>query len=217
MKLKRFMINEATKNLNSMLDFIVKNKGFIHEYQVEEVWQNVARDKFKKDTGFYPTISKWEWKIPDLGWELKNTDKMNYEYILKNFKEFKQSTPDSPQEMMEKTSFTSLLQYARWDGKGTFTNIREYDLNTLIWFLRYIVYGKLDRDLADANKILDMYLRPQEGVIRSVNDFKNVKLPEVGNIVMTRFKNGKIIIKGLNSRQLAHITKIVEMVSKFNR
>lgn len=218
MKLKKYILNEATKNMNSMLDFIMKNRNFIqYDHQVEELWQSVATAKFKKDTGFYPTISRWEWKIADLGWELKNTDKMNYEDILKDFQNFSSKTSDSPQEMTEKSAFTSLLQYARWDGRGTITGISDYDLNSLIRFLRYVIYGKLDKNLAEANKIIDDYLRPKEGVFRGVNDFKNVKLPEVGNIDMTRFKNGKIVIKGLNSRQLAHITKIIEMVSKFNR
>lgn len=218
MKLKRFMINESTKNVNTMLDFIMKNKNFIdYDFQVEDLWQKVAVAKFKKETGFYPTVSRYEWKIADLGWELKNTDKMNFEDILKDFKDFSAKTPDSPQEMAEKTAFTHLLQYARWDGKGTFVNIKDYELNSLIRFLRYIVYNKLDRDLAEANKIIDEYLRPKEGVVRAVVDFKNVKLPEVGNIVMTRFKNGKIIIKGLNKKQQDHITKIVEMVSKLHR
>ena len=88
MKLKKYILNEATKNMNSMLDFIMKNKNFIqYDHQVEELWQSVATAKFKKDTGFYPTISRWEWKIADLGWELKNTDKMNYEDILKDLRE----------------------------------------------------------------------------------------------------------------------------------
>lgn len=219
MKFKGYMINEASKNVQSMLNFIMSNKQFIeYDHQVQDLWERVAVAKFKKDTGFYPTVTRWKWEIADLSWVLENTDKMEYDEILKNFKEFSSKTTDSPEEMKEKTAFTSLLQYANFDGKGTFKGIRSYDLNTFIWFLQYIVNGKLDQNLANANDIIDEYLRPKEGVVRSVEDFRNVKLPlGRGSVTMSRLKNGKIIVKGLNGKQLAHITKIIDMVSKFHR
>lgn len=216
MDFKKFLLTEGTKNIDSMLKFIMANRKFIeYEHYVEELWQTVATAKFKKDTGFYPTAGRYDWKIPNLGWELKNTDKMNYEDILKNFQEFAKVSADSPQEQTEKAEFTSVLQYARWDGKANMTGIRDYDLNSLVRFLRYIAYNKIDKNLKEANDVIDKYLRPQEGFDRSVKDFRNVKLPEVGNIVMSRLKNGKIIIKGFNSKQISNMTRIIDMVSKF--
>ncbi len=213
MKLKRHMLNESKMTVKEMLNFLIQNQQYVPDYKLADIWESVARDKFKKDTGFYPTTSRYTWQISDLGWELKDTNNMNYEEILKDFKQFQGKSSDSPQEQMEKTQFTDLLRYAKWDGKN-FTGISDYNLNTLVRFLRYIVYGKLDNNLAQANDIIDK-LRPTEGFVRAVNDFRNVKMPEVGNITMSRLKNGKIIIKGLNKRQIDHIHKIIGMVGRF--
>ena len=213
MRFKRAMLNEANKSVKEMLNFLIQNSQYISDYQLAEVWESVARDKFKKDTGFYPTTSRYKWGISQLGWEIDHTDNMDYDQILSNFKEFQGKTTDSPQEQKEKTEFTSLLQYAKWDGKN-FTNISEHNLNTLIRFLRYIVYGKLDNNLAQANEIMDR-LRPSEGAFRGVNDFRNEKFPDIGNITMSRLKNGKIIIKGLNRKNSEHISKIIGMVNKY--
>ncbi len=215
MKFKDYALNEAS-SVKDKLDFIVKNQAGLNDWDVEDLWLTVARDKFKKETGFYPTATRYKWEISDLGWELKDTDKMSYDDIVKAFKQFQGASADSPQEMEEKTAFTHLLQYAEWDGKGTFKRIANHDLNSLFRFLRYIVYGKLDQNLKQANDIIDR-MRPTEGFYRGVDDFKNEKFPEIGNITMTRYKNGKIAIKGLKKKDQDHITKIVNMVSKYGK
>jgi hypothetical protein len=205
--LKRYL-TESKRSVKGMLNFISKNQNFIHDYQLSEIWENVAKEKFQKDTGFYPTTSRYKWQIPTLAWELEHTDNMSYEDILNDFKKFQGKSSFSPQEQIEKTSFTSLLQYAKWDGKNL-TGIGSYDMNSLLRFLRYIVYNKLDKNLAEANKIMD-----DMGWSYS-SDFRNEKLQDVGGITMSKLKNGKIIIKGLNRKQIDNINRISGMTNKW--
>lgn len=207
--LKRYL-NEANKNVKSMVDFIYKNQNLIDTYDVEDLWEKTARARFKKDTGFYPTTSRYEWTISELGWKAENTNNRNYEDILKDFQNHQGATGLSPMEQKEKTSFTSLLQYARWEpSKGELKGIGEYNLNTLIWFLRYVTSGKLDANLAQANKVME-----DRGWSYS-SDFRNEKLPEVGGIYLSKFKNGKIIIKGLKRKDLETINRIIGMIKKY--
>lgn len=215
MKFKKHMISES-KQIDDMLDFIVKNKKHLdYEHLLEPVWTSVAQKKFQAETGFYPQIQYGNFSISDLGWEYKGGRNADYDKALADFMKFQEGSATSPKEMKETTEFKNLLEFVNWKSGDKITGVKDYQLGSFFRFLRYVMFGKLDKNLAQGNAIEDT-LRVKEGFMNAVPDmFPFTKIPELKNIQLKRFKNGALQIKGLGGKERDEIMRILKLTSRY--
>ena len=215
------MIINESKAIDDMLDWIVKNRKYVdYEHQLEPVWESAVQKKFQDETGFYPKIQYGEFAISDLGWTYKagrGNYATAYDRALADFKQFQEGSATSPKEMKETTEFKNLLEFVQLKSGDKITGIRDYMLGSFFRFLRYVMFGKLDKDLRQGNAIEDT-LRVKEGFMNAVPDaFPFTKMPDLKNIQIKRFKNGALQIKGLGSRERDEFMRILKLTSRHYR
>jgi len=218
MKFRKHILNEGGSEINDMLNFIVKNKQHLnYTHLLEPVWDSVAQKKFEAETGFYPDIRYGNFAIGKLGWEFKGGRNKNYDGALADFKKFQEGSATSPKEMKEKTSFTDLLEFAKWKTGNKIIGIAGHNLGSFFRFLRYVMFGRLDTNLAQGNAIEDT-LRVKSGMMNAVpGSFPFTKIPDLKNIQLKKFMNGALQIKGMSSRDVEEAQRIFKLTCRYNR
>jgi len=183
-------------------EFVKKHLNFLDEFEIEDIWRKLVRTKFKKDTDYYLGDDRGIFKVKSLNFEIKYPK--DYEEILKKFKEFTEGSNLNKEELWEKNHFNSLFKnyWLQLKKPGVFT-VSEFGLKSLFDLLLYVITGKKEKDIGEAVDIME------QNDITYNSIFKDKKIEGLpGNITMTVYKNGKVVIKGLKKNQWSDIERI---------
>lgn len=194
-----------------MRKFIKENIDKYNRYDIEDIFHNMIQNIFQQETRKYLEFNKYESK-----WTCSNgftyTAKSTYEELLKAFKEFEKGSAGN--ESDEKYHFNFLKgKYPTFKAPNILIIGHQYGMNNLreiIYLLDYVVNGKLEEDYKRANDIYDKYYKDAGGSHALASG--PVKIPELGGVEITMYKNGKYVLKGLKPKNYADIERIINML-----
>jgi len=197
--------------------FVKDNLDLVLEHEIDNLFENLIKKKFRKETGifldkaganrpsditYYPRFS-----IPEINYYPRPN--LTYKDLIKDYNNFVKESEFSSKELEEKRNFEHDVSNVSLLKKGEFKP-HSYGLKNFFSILDYAVNGKLRKDLAYVNEIMDKHNIKYDSV------FKGVKIPEFKNLSFTRYKNGKVVVKGLTQKHWDEIVRLFRLVSPRN-
>jgi len=190
-------------NINKVLDEL-KAVG-LDEYDLREVAVKAIRKEFSKRHDIYLGEKEIDaWNINTIEESLKTVydnqvmafgsiDNANIYY---NFKDLSMRIDSFTDKAIE------LHRYSMSD------NAR------FVYLLRYAINGTFDKDYHDTNELLDG--KTPLNLVRINYDNHHFELKVSESVKVKSFKNGKIIVTGLNKEQADRLKYGLNVVNKFN-
>lgn len=193
--------------------FIKANLNLLDEYDLRPIYSQLIKARFKRDTGFSLTCDHWGVaSIESLGF--KSQDWEDYKQLLSTFKQWQKANNLRGMDCKLKYEFKTLH---RWyhirilDQEQCVFSVGDDALPCLFTLFIYLRTGEIPVDYAEANQISDDTFKRQWPKPESYRD-----LPLVGlqGLTLSRFKNGKHILKGLTPEQWQEFKRVVSIIQK---
>ncbi len=186
-----------------MIQFIKDNINCLAEWTLEDLFGKIAQIKFEEDTGIYIIYDRNDFKISNTDFKVNLNDLKSYEDLVSKYDDYKNKMGLDTKTVLEKKRYTDCFKNDfKHIKKGEFI-VRTYGLKSFIDFIYYVITKDWQNDLGKALQII------KDNDLTYDSTFRNLKIKGLpGNIVMTRFKNNKLTVKGLSSKHLEEIERI---------
>jgi hypothetical protein len=196
------------------LKYLLDNSKYIDRGLIEDLIKRVNHEFLHKEYHVYVEVKD------ELiyGTKIKlNLRELNQDKLIAEVKAKLSDIFGDFLTFLEYKDHGSLFNYYffRHVGNGVFHCTKEYYESNFFYLLRYIFNKHFDEDYAEAHRIIDTYVRTDIGGFKNIPETYDITIAELNNINIKRFKNGKIIIKGLTKEQLSEIDRIASIAEKY--
>lgn len=187
--------------------FIFENSSYTSDYDLDEPYVKTMAKKLEAETGVYLGYGRKNLENSSLGLVIKYPHRFTYDQLKAEYERFVGKQGFSGNELWEKDFFKIIWDwyYTSITGKNQIKT-GDHGLSMIVALLYYVVTGKQMKDMKIPNEIMDANGWSYSSIFKNhkMTGFKGAE-----KLNLTRFKNGKITIKGLSAQQWKDFERII--------